>query len=336
MRFARLGLSLLRRERASGEWRVLLLALVIGVGSVSTTGFLGDRLKRAMSDEGAKFLGADLLVSSPRPITEWPQHKLKSSNALEFTSMVSHGEAFQLATVRAVDAGYPLRGQVRIAERAFDDGVVRPAQPPPGAVYVEQSLLPLLAVQVGERVQIGEAAFRIAGLVVEEPGNLAGVFGLAPRVFVRADEVARTGVLQPGSRVSYLHQFAGDAAGLATFASALKPRLDTTQRLIGSREGAETLRGAFANAERYIQLAALISLLLSVVAIAIAAHRHALRHYDQAALLRCFGATSAQLRWLYAAQLLVLGVLGSLLGACAPPAPLELQTRSPSVTATDS
>ena len=59
MIFARLGLWLLQRERASGEWRVLLLALVIGVGSVSTTGFLGDRLKRAMSEQGAGFLGAD-------------------------------------------------------------------------------------------------------------------------------------------------------------------------------------------------------------------------------------------------------------------------------------
>ena len=92
------------------------------------------------------------------------------------------------------------------------------------------------------------------------------------------------------------------------------PRLDSTQRLIGSREGVETLRGAFANADRYIQLTALISLLLSVAAIAIAAHRHALRHYDQAALLRCMGATTAQLRTLYAVQLLTLGLLGSLLG----------------------
>ena len=68
MTFLRLGLWLFRRERSSGEWRVLLLALIIGVGSVSTTGFLGDRIKRAMSEQGAGFLGADLLVTSPRPV----------------------------------------------------------------------------------------------------------------------------------------------------------------------------------------------------------------------------------------------------------------------------
>ncbi|MEQ1663652.1 MAG: FtsX-like permease family protein, partial [Thiobacillus sp.] len=310
----RLGAWLLQRERASGEWRVLLLALVIGVGSVATTGFLGDRLKRAMSEQGARFLGADLLVTSPRPIDRWPTTALRTAYALEFASMVSHGDAFQLATVRAVDATYPLRGTVRIATRPFDPGVPRPALPPAGAVYVDQTLLPLLNAQVGDHVQIGEATVRIAGVVVEEPGQLGGVFGLAPRVFLRADEVAHTRVLQPGSRLTYLYQFAGAPPALAAFVAALKPTLDSTQRLIGSREGVETLRGAFASAERYIQLTALISLLLSVAAIAIAAHRHALRHYDQAALLRCFGATTAQLRTLYVTQLLALGLLGSLLG----------------------
>ena len=322
MTFIRLGLWLLQRERSSGEWRVLLLALIIGVGSVSTTGFLGDRLKRAMSEQGASFLGADLLVTSPREIESWPAlppsqrgaSPLSTSQAVEFPSMLAKGDAFQLATLRAVDAAYPLRGSVRIAPQPFAESTTRPALPPPGSVYVAPDLLPLLEAQVGDRVQIGEASFTIAGVVAEEPGQLGGVFGLAPRVFMRADEVARTRVLQPGSRVTYLYQFAGSARQLDSFSTALKPTLDSTQRLIGSREGVETLRGAFANADRYIQLTALISLLLSVAAIAIAAHRHALRHYDQAALLRCFGATTAQLRALYAVQLLTLGVLGSLIG----------------------
>ncbi len=328
MNIMQLGLWLLQRERSNGEWRVLLLALIIGVGSVSTTGFLGDRLKRAMGEQGASFLGSDLLVTSPRPIESWPRldnarpgtgaletsRVLETSQALEFPSMLARGDAFQLATLRAVDARYPLRGVVRIAPRPFAESTPQPAMPPPGAVYVAPDLLPLLSASVGDTVQIGEATFRIAGVVAEEPGQLGGVFGLAPRVFMRADEVERTRVLQPGSRVTYLYQFAGETRTLDALAAALKPALDGTQRLIGSREGVETLRGAFANADRYIQLTALVSLLLSVAAIAIAAHRHAVRHYDQAALLRCMGATTSQLRQLYAIQMVVLGLLGSVLG----------------------
>src|SRR5690606_34290284 len=140
------------------------------------------------SEQGAAFLGADLLVTSPRPIESWPGPALRTSQALEFASMVSRGDAFQLATLRAVDAAYPLRGAVRIADRPFQTGTARPAQPPPGSIYVEASLLPLLEAQVGDPVQIGEASFRIAGVVAEEPGQLGGVFGLAPRVFLRGDE----------------------------------------------------------------------------------------------------------------------------------------------------
>jgi putative ABC transport system permease protein len=267
-----------------------------------------------MSDQGAGFLGADLLVTSPRPIESWPVAALSTSKALEFASMVSRGDAFQLATLRAVDSAYPLRGAVRIADQPFAPGEARPAQPPPGMVYVDPGLLPLLDAEVGDNVQIGDAQFVIAGIVAEEPGQLGGVFGLAPRIFMRADEVEQTRILLPGSRVTYLYQFAGESEAVAEFAAALKPRLERTQRLIGSKEGVETLRGAFANAERYIQLTALVSLLLAVAAIAIAARRHALRHYDQAALLRCFGATTAQLRVLYGTQLLILGLIGSAIG----------------------
>ncbi len=314
MKLLRLGLWLLRRERASGEWRVLLLALVIGVGSVSTTGFLGDRFKRAMRDEGARFLGADLLVTSPRPVDSWPAHRLTHSAALEFASMVSHGDAFQLATVRAVDAAYPVAGTVKIAAQPFAPGIPGRALPPPGAIYADQELLPLLGAQVGDRVQLGATTFRIAGVVTQEPGQPGAMFGLAPRVFLRADAVAATQVLQPGSRVTYLYQFGGAPDALAAFSEAMKPRLDRTQRLIGAHEGVETLRGAFADTDRYIQLAALVSLLLAVVAIAITAHHYALRHYDQAALLRCMGATRRDLRTLYLIQFGSIGLVGSVAG----------------------
>jgi len=314
MSWLRLGLWLWRRERGEGEWRVLLFALLVGVGSVATTGFLGDRLKRAMTEQGAEFLGADLLVTSPRLITSWPPHSLATSHAVEFASMVSHADAFQLATVRAVDASHPLRGTVRIAAGPYATSTARPALPPPGAVYVEAALLPLLAAEVGDTLTLGAASFRIAGVIAESPGQLGGVFGLAPRVFLRADELAATRVVLPGSRVTHLYQFAGPSAAVDTFAAAIKPDIDASQRLVGAREGTETLRGAFANLDRYLQLSALISLLLALVAIAIAARRHALRHIDQAALLRCFGATAAQLRLLYTSQLIGVGLVGSILG----------------------
>jgi Predicted ABC-type transport system involved in lysophospholipase L1 biosynthesis, permease component len=309
MNIVQLGLWLLRRERRHGEWRVLLAALAIGVGSVATTGMLGQRLALALHDRGANLLGADLVLSSPRPVPDLPATTLRSSRALEFSSMLGHGDAFQLASVRAVDAAYPLKGTTRIGDAATPR-----AQPPRGSLYVEPALLPLLHARVGDTLSLGDAQLRIAGVIAAEPGNLGALLGLAPGVLMNADDVAATQVLRPGSRVKYLYQFAGDATALAQLRRSVTPRLDSTQRLIGPGDGVASLRGAFENADHYIQLTGLVSLLLAVVAIAIAAHRHALRHYDQAALLRCMGAGSRALRLLYGAQLALIGIVGSVLG----------------------
>jgi putative ABC transport system permease protein len=327
MKWWRLAAWLLTKESKSGEWRVLVLALAIGVGSVSTTGFLGDRLHRAMTERGAAFLGADVLVSSPRPIGHWPAHDLKFGKAMEFASMLAFGDAYQLASVRAVDGAYPLRGEVRIATAPFGQGAGRSAQPGPGEVFVDSQLLPLLGARIGDRVEIGIAEFRIAGVVTEEPGRAATVFGLAPRVFMRLDEVGRTEVVQPGSRLTYYYLFAGVSDRVEAFMAAVRPTLNGTQRMLAGREGSRAVGGAFVKADRYISLAALVSLLLSALAVSLAARRHATRHYDQAALLRCFGVTSAQLRLVYALQLGALGMMGGAVGVAAGAATQQLLLR---------
>lgn len=317
MKWLKLAFWLLGRERAAGEWRVLVAALVIGVGSVATTGFLADRVNRAMQDEGARFLGADLLVTSPRTIEVWPAHGLKTAHALEFASMVSRQDAFQLATVRAVDAAWPLAGEVRIADRPFAPGTARPAQPSRGSLYVDQELLTLLGAEVGDTVEIGLSRFTLAGIVREEPGQLGGVFGFAPRVFMHLDDVAATGVVQPGSRLSHLYQFSGAPDAVGAFAATLKATLDASQRVIDARNGVENLRDGFDKLDTYLALTALVSLLLAAIAIVLAGRRHAARHLDQAALLRAMGTTRSQLLTLYLAQFFLVGLLASGAGIAA-------------------
>ncbi|NQD38778.1 FtsX-like permease family protein [Permianibacter sp. IMCC34836] len=313
---ARLALTSLRREWRSSEIRVLLLALAIGIGSVSTTGFLSDRLDRAITERGGDFLGADAQLSSPNPIEPELLNpgSLQHSSGLEFASMLAKGDAFQLASVRAIDSHYPLRGKVVIAPDVADPGQVQKAQPNAGEIYVDGQLLPLLNVAVGDRVEVGAAEFRIAGIIKDEPGRAGAVFGLAPRVFMRFDEVAKTEIVQPGSRVTWLYYYAGEPEAIAAFVNDSKPKLTSSQRLIGGREGSEAVSGAFARTSKFGALGGLVSLLMATLAVALAARRYALRHFDQAALMRCFGLASVELRNFYALQLLLLGLLGSALG----------------------
>ena len=68
MNLLRLSLNLLRRDWHAGEWRVLLIALVLAVGSIATVGLFADRVRLALQQEATSLLGADLRVSSTRPL----------------------------------------------------------------------------------------------------------------------------------------------------------------------------------------------------------------------------------------------------------------------------
>ena len=68
MNLLRLSLNLLRRDWRAGEWRVLLIALVLAVGSIATVGLFADRVRLALQQEATSLIGADLRISSTRPL----------------------------------------------------------------------------------------------------------------------------------------------------------------------------------------------------------------------------------------------------------------------------
>ena len=81
------------------------------------------------------------------------------------------------------------------------------------------------------------------------------------------------------------------------------------------------MRSALERAEKYLNLAALTSVLLAAVAIALATRRYLQRHLDGCAMMRCLGASQALITGLYVAHFMVLGglsaVAGIAIGACA-------------------
>ena len=117
----RLALRLLRRDWAYGELRVLLFALVVAVASMTAVGFFVDRIEQAMLHKASDLLGADLVILSTSPIGDAAaagcgkpavsQRRARS----RFAACLVSGERFQLAEVKAVTDGYPLRGQLRVS-----------------------------------------------------------------------------------------------------------------------------------------------------------------------------------------------------------------------------
>ena len=313
------ALRSLGRELRAGELRVLLWALVIGVAAFASVGLFTDRIRQAMDRQASELLAADLALESPHPIkTEWwgeaRRLGLASSEVREFRSMVLGNERLQLVEVKAAGAGYPLRGELRIARAPFEAGEVRSGPPPPGEVWAEARLLQLLGVTLGDSLQLGESQLRLSGILAFEPDRGANLFNIAPRLLMNLADLEATQLIGVGSRVQYRLLAAGEQAAVQSLQSLLRPRLQPGERLLGGKEERPEIATALDRAERFLGLASLVSLLVAAVAIAMSAHRHARRHWDMSAVLRCLGASRRYVAGVFLLQVLALGLVGSLLG----------------------
>jgi putative ABC transport system permease protein len=315
----RQSLRLLARDWRAGELRLFVVALVIAVGAITAVGFFNDRVDRGLTRRSADVLGADLILTSSEPVArEWvdatARYGMKVAEALEFASVVIRGERLQIVGVRAIGAGYPPRGVVRTAPGLGQADRIETGIPAPGTAWVEPRVAQELALSMGDKIEVGSAAFTVARILTDEPGRSANFFALSPRVLIPLTDVPRTKVVQPGSRVSYRYAFAGAAVGLRAYEAWLRPQLGPSHRLVQAREGNPTIARAVERVERYVGLTSLLAVMLAGVAIAMGARRYSARHYDAAAMLRSLGATQRDILELYLPQLFVLGLVASAVG----------------------
>lgn len=317
MNLLRLSLNLLRRDWRAGEWRVLLLALVLAVGSLATVGLFADRVRQALQQQAQSLIGADLRITSTRPFSP-DYRKLAMARGLQvvqsrsFPSMVSHGERVLLSELQAVETGYPLRGKIEI-----DDGTLHMAQaiPSAGTVWVDERLLRRLDTQVGDEVGIGARRFKVAARIVKDIDQSIGFSSFAPRVLMNEGDLPATGLLQEGSRLSYRLMIAGEAKQIAALKMELQAKLSGNEKLEDVRDARPEIRTALERAESFLGLAALTAAILAGAAMALAARRFVTRHLDGCAVMRCLGAQQGQVLWLFLNQFVLLGMIAVLFGS---------------------
>ena len=308
---------MLGRDWRAGELRVLALALLVAVASVTSVGFFADRVGRALERDAHQLLGADLVLVADHPWNAQATEKISSSGlahaeALSFVSMALKGDASQLAGVKAVSEGYPLRGRLRIAPSPGAADAEAAGIPAPGTVWVDERLV---GAPAGQTLRLGRKEFRVAAVITLEPERSAGFFNFAPRVLMNLADVASTGLVQTGSRVSYFQYAAGPPALVSRLERALRRNLGPGERIETLETGRPEIRAAVERAQRFLGLTALLAAILAGVAIALATRRFVERHLDGVAVMRCLGATQPQLLGLFAAEFALLGLAGCALGA---------------------
>ncbi|MGI9332576.1 MAG: ABC transporter permease, partial [Gammaproteobacteria bacterium] len=267
----RLALRSLRREWRAGELRVLFVALVVAVASIAAVGVFTDRMDRAMEIGATELLAADLVVVSSNPIdeayeTEAARRGVEVAHTLTTRSVVVAGDALQLAALKAVDATYPLRGQLETSEEPFALPVKTADIPAPGTAWADARLLSLLSVRVGDSVDVGATRLRIGQVLALEPDRGGEVFNIAPRLLINLADLPATRLVQPGSRVRHRTLFAGSPTAMDGMREWLEGALAPGEELQGIRDARPEVRAALTRAEQFLGLAALVSVLLVGVA----------------------------------------------------------------------
>jgi len=314
------GARMLARDWRAGELRVLAMALVVALASITSVAFFADRVGRALVRDAHQLLGADLVLVSDHRwqsgiAEEIARRGLQSARATTFISMASAEENSVLTGVKAVSDNYPLRGRLRIAPAVNAADAPAQSGPKPGTVWIEERLVTALAAPVGSRLKLGAATFEIAAILTLEPERGANFFNIAPRLFMNVADVPATGLVQTGSRVWHYLYAAGPLERVAALETWAKGRMERGQRVENLESGRPEVRGAIERAQRFLGLTALLAAILAGVAIALGTRRFVERHLDGCAVMRCFGATQGRLLALFGCEFILLGLVACAIGA---------------------
>lgn len=306
-----------------------LVNLTIGLsGFLALEGFKHS-LNEHLGQRSKSILTADLSMRSRQPfspeVRDYFKKKLppetQVSQKIRMYSMVAGNELSQLVQLLAVDANYPLYGEIRLQNQGLVTAELTDRQlRQQGKVWIYPDLLIALGLKVGERIKIGEQHFEIADVVLEDPTNSFGTTGLAPRIYLALEWMPKTELIRPGSRVFYQDFFRFpleiDSEALAAqlrheFPLQFPDHLPV--RVITHQEASEQVGRLLTQLNRYMGLMGLTALLLALLGAAYLFRSYLTENIRQQAILISLGTSRLKAQAILLIQLLMLGGAASVL-----------------------
>jgi putative ABC transport system permease protein len=316
-----------REMRAS--WHRLLfffICIAIGVGSIVALRSLVQNIRAAVGRESRSLLTADVQVSTNNPWT--PETRAVIEKYFQSQLVEGHTEVIDTMTmmrslnemiaapkmidVKAVQRQYPFYGEMVLGDgQPFSHDLFKDR-----GVLVKPSLLTSLNLKVGDKVKIGTLDFTIRGVIEREPGNTMNAFTLAPRVMIDYDDATAAGLTNMGSRARYRILFKTREGQMEPLFEQLRGELKS-QRLVNVRSfrySQDRLSESLTRVEDYLSLIGLVILVLGGIGISSVTRVFIQQKMKTIAILKCLGGNNLRVLGAYLAQVLSLGLAGSLLG----------------------
>ena len=293
-----------------GQFRWLWLAILLASLSVTFIEQLAQTVKASMLANSAQLIGADAVIKSSRPI-ELNESQLaltvglRQAERVSVMTMAMSEDRFQLVTLQAVSPDIPLLGSAY----GLTDWQVSSHE-----VLIDPVLAAQWSLQVGDTLALGNRTFRVQGILAEADPLQTVASQFAPQVIIPFKVLAELGLTGAGSRISYERLFAGDETRIKQLMQQINRQAPTEWQLISSQTASEDLNQTLNTAWLFLDIAALVSLLVAGLAVLIASRFYLPQWRKQLALMRALGMTQGQLARLFAGQLTLLALFASSLG----------------------
>ena len=304
----------------------LLFNLALGFTGFVALDAFGSSVSDALTARSRAFLGADVDVQARRPFTPEERSRFDAiagesaavSSATVLFSMAGGAERARLAEVYAIDAAFPLHGEIVLQGVGPAGDAEREALVRDRGAWVDPALLAQLGVGVGDDIRVGVQRFRVQGVVAHDGGRAASGFSIAPRIYLAQDHLDATGLVATGSRVEYrrLYRLADPGAGTATARELRRASQDPAVEVRTHEEATRDLARAYGVVSDYLGLVALVAVFLAGLGAAYLFREHLARRVADVAILLSLGATRRQAQQVFLVQLALVSAAAAAL-ACA-------------------
>jgi putative ABC transport system permease protein len=320
------AIRLVRRELRGGlrGFGVFLTCLFLGVFAISAIGSFTESAKAGLLADASALLGGDLEIrlahrELPTEGISFLTDQGQLSHVATMRTMVVdiHNDKRVLAELKAVDSYYPLYGKITSAPQLNIHNELDSSDEL-GAL-VEAPMLSRLGKMIGDKVKVGNADFRIKGVITTEPDRTVRAFNLGPRFMISLEGLEATGLIQPGSLIYHAYRLRlpnrETVDQLKTEMQARFP--EAGWRVRSWREAAPRVTFFLDRMNLNMTLIGLCSLLVGGLGVSGAVRGYLDGKITHIATMKCLGAPGKLIFTAYLLQILFLGLLGSTAGLAA-------------------
>ncbi|KAB2672821.1 ABC transporter permease [Ochrobactrum sp. LMG 5442] len=322
-----LALRFALREMRGGlaGFYIFLACIALGVAAIGGVNSVARSVSTGIAAQGQSILGGDVsfalnqreTTAEERAFIE-RQGRLAESATMRSMARMPDGSDQSLVEVKAVDAAYPLYGELKVEPQQSLDTMTGEKDGIYGAA-VTQDFLNRMDLSLGAKVLLGSQTFELRGLIESEPDLLSSGFNFAPRFLVSLDGLRASGLIQPGSLVDHIYKVAlPDGAPDAAIAEVRRQAAaDFPDAGWNIRSRANAAPALSANIERFSQfltLVGLTALIVGGVGVANAVRAYLDGKRGVIATFKSLGAPARFAVLVYLVQIMVIGLIGIAIG----------------------